>query len=115
MVGSGLTVVSVTSGAGREPVDGTVVELVGEDMTSPVVEYQVEGVSCRVQGGVASSPSAHELGDQVTVLYEKELPGEGHIDTFIERWLLPIVAAVAGFNLLLLSLALPWVQRLFAR
>jgi hypothetical protein len=109
MVGFALGIYSMSVGLGKSVTRGTVIEMVGSEMTSPVVEYQVNGNKHRIQGSVSSSPPAHVVGDLVDVIYDESNPSNSKIDTFRERWLFPVAFAGAGLNAILLSFALPWI------
>ena len=107
MVGLGLGIYSMAAGTGKSVTGGTVIEMVGGNMTSPVVEYEVDGQKHRVQGSVSSSPPAHTVGDHVDVIYDPKNPSNSMIGTFQERWLFPVVFVVAGLNAVLFSFILP--------
>lgn len=111
LVGVGLAIYSMSVGLGKSTTLGTVVEMVEGEMTSPVVEYRVNGVAHRIQGTVRSSPPAHSTGDVVKVIYDTGNPSAGKIDTFRERWLFPVVMVGGGLNAILLSFVLPWIFR----
>ncbi|WP_164101411.1 DUF3592 domain-containing protein [Candidatus Laterigemmans baculatus] len=112
LVGMGLAIYSVSVGFGKTATRGTVVEMVGSGMTSPVVEYRVNGAVHRVHGSVSSSSPTYAIGDVVEVLYNPHNPTVAKINTFRERWLFPVVMVGAGLNAILLSFVLPWVFRL---
>jgi hypothetical protein len=111
LVGFGLAIYSMSVGLGKSTTRGTVVEMVGDEMTSPVVEYRVNGIAHRTQGSVLSSPPAHAIGDPVDVIYDANDPSAARINTFRERWLFPVVMVGAGLNAILLSFVLPWIFR----
>ncbi len=109
MIGFALGIYSMSVGLGKSTTRGTVIEIVGDEMTSPVVEYQVNRNKHRVQGSVSSSPPAHAVGDLVDVIYDADNPSNSKIDTFGERWLFPVVFVGAGVNAIFLSFVLPWI------
>lgn len=111
LVGIGLAIYSMSVGLGKSTTRGTVVEMVGDEMTSPVVEYRVNGIAHRTQGSVSSSPPAHAIGDSVGVIYDANDPSAAKINTFRERWLFPVAMVGAGLNAIILSFALPWIFR----
>jgi len=62
----------------------------------PVVEYVVAGRPYEVSGRVSTSPSAYRAGQNVAVTYRRGEPSDAHIDSFAERWLLPIIFGSIG-------------------
>jgi hypothetical protein len=66
----------------------------GHEVTihTPVAEYEVAGRTYRCRGMGVSRPSlTHEVGDPVAVLYRVAEPSTGHIDSFVDRWLAPLL------------------------
>ena len=111
LVGFSLAIYSMSVGLGKSTTRGTVVEMIGHEMTSPVVEYQVNGIAYRIQGSVRSSPPSHAIGDHVDVIYDANDPSAARINTFRERWLFPVGMVGAGLNAIFLSFVLPWIFR----
>ncbi len=109
LVGSALGIYSSWDGLGKKSIDGKVVAMVGAGMTSPVVEYRVNGMGYRIRGSVSSSRPAYSTGDIVGILYDKNDPSTAIIDTFRERWLFPVILMGAGVNAIVLSIVLPWI------
>ncbi|MEM9826838.1 MAG: DUF3592 domain-containing protein [Planctomycetota bacterium] len=107
-IGIGFGIFSVIGGIGKSTVQGMVVRLTDESNTSPIVEYEVDGVVYAIEGSVSSSPAAPRPGDRVNILYDAKDPTNSQIDTFRERWLLPAGLVFAGLNTLLMTFYLPW-------
>jgi hypothetical protein len=89
------------SGAVRVP--GVVIELeeVADDhggaLYKPVFEfYDNQDRKHRNKGSVASSPPAYTRGEEVTVLYRPENPGEAQLDSFFEAWFVPLIFGLLG-------------------
>ena len=89
IIGTVLAVISFGAGiesrnflAGAVQTKGTVIKLVGkvnDAGESPIVRYQVDGVSYEVEEDGASSPPAHSIGDVVTVVYQPGRPERGRV------------------------------------
>ena len=62
----------------------------------PVVRYQVTGIDHECKGQVSSSPPSYTIGDKVTILYRPEMPADGRIDSFSDRWLAALMFGGAG-------------------
>ncbi len=58
---------------------------------SPVVEFQAAGKSYSFEGGTASDPPQYKVNQQVKVRYDPANPANAQIDSFVERWLFPIL------------------------
>jgi hypothetical protein len=77
------------------PVPGQVVELVGHDTQSAVVEYtDATGEPRRVTSGWATSPPAFDVGERVQVLHDPTEPKDARIDSFGEMWGASLFASV---------------------
>lgn len=88
--------------AGANRTTGTVVELrekrdSDQEITwYPVVEYEVDGKKYRIEG-VGSIPTwLPRVRDKVEVLYKAEQPADGHLNTFLDRWAIPLLAGGVG-------------------
>lgn len=95
--------------AGDAVTEGTVVRLVGGGRsTKPVVQYEVGGQTFEVTSSVGTSPPAYAIGEKVPILYPHDRPGEGMIDSFVERRLFPLIFGGGGslFALIGVGLAL---------
>lgn len=104
---AGITGVSAWNAMQREAsAPGRVVELVsrkdsaGNDAFYPRVEFSLpDGTAQSVQLTEGSWPAAHQPGDVITVVYDRDRPGQARIDTTsgsIARWIAPIITGVLG-------------------
>jgi len=103
-VGCGVT--SFVHLAGSERTEGVIVGfnpvqrslgMERPEQPAPIVEYQVEGETYRIDGHFASaSPSGYQTGEKVVVAYQQDSPSEGRIDSFGEMWLGPLVFGSVG-------------------
>jgi hypothetical protein len=61
----------------------------------PIVRYEVDGKPYELRGEIASGspPSVHS---KVTVLYKLADPGQAQIDSFVQRWLFPLIFCGIG-------------------
>jgi hypothetical protein len=57
---------------------------------SPVIEFDVSGQTFSFEGGNASNPPDYQVGDIVNVRYDPADPNTAQIDSYFERWALPI-------------------------
>lgn len=77
---------------------GTVVALVGQSSKAPVVEYTTTaGGRHTYQSATYSSPPAYQVGEPVTLWYDREDP-ENAMLAGLDRWLLPGI--MGGFFLI---------------
>lgn len=111
VVGLGIGVSSWSKSAGALRTEGEVVAFArGKDQLAhqvyPVVRYRVRGKDYEVRGHISSSPPSYSLGDVVSVLYRPDRPDDGLIDSFSERWLLPLGFGGGGLFFVSLSLVL---------
>lgn len=67
----------------------------GNHGMQPIVEYTVAGQTHTVRG-ITSKPPAYSVGDNAPVRYRTDNPANAVIDTFLQRWLLPVVFAAIG-------------------
>jgi hypothetical protein len=101
-VGVVTTVAAIQESADTKETQGTVVALErgtsakGGAVNRPVVEYRVAGQTYRCIGKLASNWPVHTVGDQVTVLYKIDDPNTGFIDSFVDRWLCPLLFTGVG-------------------
>ena len=65
------------------------------DSYAPVVAYTVRGVDYQMTG-TYTSPPAYDLGDRVTVRYDRADPETARLDSFVELWLFPLVFGGLG-------------------
>jgi hypothetical protein len=62
----------------------------------PVVRFVTDSGATTIVGQVASSPPAYAVGDAVRVYYDPARPAEALIDSYVERWLMPVGFGVMG-------------------
>ncbi len=80
-------------GGGRAP--GTIVGLRPTGRHSvPVIRYRVGGQEYLCQARVGTS--GYQFGQEVTIRYHPDRPGEGRLDTFSELWLFPLFLLGVG-------------------
>lgn len=85
--------------AGAAHTEGTVLRLVATDQKgsrAPVIRYEVDGKAYEFQSSISSNPPNYAVGQKVAVLYQPDNPGAGTIDSFFERWFMPILLGVFG-------------------
>lgn len=81
-----------------ETVTGTVIEMQESSSPdsgcctySPVIEYQVNGQTYTIEGGIASDPPQYSVGDQVAIVYDPANPQTAQINSLAENWLMPVL------------------------
>jgi hypothetical protein len=95
---------------------GRVVELARSDSStdttySPVVEYEGPGGrTIQFKGNLASSPVSYTVGERVTVLYDPAMPEAAKIDSFLDKWFLPVLLGGMGLVFTAIGQALLWVH-----
>ena len=96
---------------------GTVIEMIGSrdsdsDYTyKPVVEFRdADGLRHVFTSSFSSSPPQYSTGETVEVIYAPDTPDEAVIDSFVDRFLLPLVFGGLGTLFAAIGLGL-----LFAR
>lgn len=83
---------------GTALIEGRVVQMKhsgGKGGLLPVVEYTVDGKSFEVQG-ISSKPPAYSVGDLAMVRYRTKNPADAVINSFLQRWLLPVIFTGLG-------------------
>ena len=78
---------------------------------SPVVEFQVNGVTYSFENDTASSSPDYEIGSEVRILYDPADPNTAQINTFSARWLFPIIiipAMILGALILNIFMIRAW-------
>jgi hypothetical protein len=103
LIGLGFGVRSASLRFGMVRTEGTIV---GRERQSgpragylPLVAYKVDGKSYQCKGMVGSDPSRFETGQRVGVLYSAIQPSLGYVDTFFDRWLIPLAFGGGGLFL----------------
>lgn len=90
---------------GGQKADGVVVSMRHDgDSSKPVVKYSVDGKEYEVVGTISTKPPSLHVGEQVQVVYRPGDPTYAVIDSFVERWLFPLI--FGGIGLLLGSIGL---------
>lgn len=86
---------SFANGAQRAAGEVTALERRGKG-TVPVVQFKtgVEGQPITIKGRVSTSPPSFEIGETVTVLYHPTAPEDARIDTFFERFFIPVIFGI---------------------
>ncbi|MEZ0611032.1 DUF3592 domain-containing protein [Fibrella sp. WM1] len=74
---------------------------------APIVSYQVAGKTYQLEG-LASSPAAYTVGQILTVQYDPARPAVGQIQSFMEQWLLGLIAGGVGGLLTAIGLFVVW-------
>ena len=62
----------------------------------PMVRFQVGEQTVEIEGQTGTSPPAYSIGEKVKVLYPAGKPEQGQIDSFVERFMIPLVFGGAG-------------------
>lgn len=72
----------------------------GNEAFYPRVEYSLpDGTTKSVQLTEGTWPAAHERGDAVTIVYDREQPDHARIDSTsgsAARWIMPTITGVLG-------------------
>jgi hypothetical protein len=68
---------------------------------APVVDYRVDGAKYRLEGSMAVSWNAYDVGDKVTVSYDPADPGQATIRDFHQAYFLPCLLGAGGLLFLL--------------
>lgn len=64
---------------------------------APIFRFTAKnGMSFTVTSNTGQNPCPWRPGDSVRVLYQEDHPGNAHIDSFFQLWLLPVVFAALG-------------------
>jgi hypothetical protein len=98
-VGIGLGIRSWSLESNARRADGTVLRLVSSGNRggmSPIIQYEVDGRTFEIQSSISSSPPGYSVGEKVKVLYLPDQPAAGSLDSFAERWLLPLIFGGLG-------------------
>ena len=92
------------------PTLGTVVEVLektdeyGDTLYQPVIEFQdLSGESHQVSSSWQSFPS-HREGEAVEILYPPQNPEQAIVNTWPDKWLVPVIVLTLSIILLILSL-----------
>jgi hypothetical protein len=64
---------------------------------APVIRFKDRsGTEYTFESTVSSEPPAYNVGDKVELMYSEGRPENAFIDSFMEKWLTPIMLFVAG-------------------
>ncbi len=63
---------------------------------APIVEHQTVQGPVRFTSPGASSPPSYAVGDRVALLVDPADPANAQIDSFMERWFVPLIFGVLG-------------------
>jgi hypothetical protein len=87
-------------------VHGAVIELRQDDGGdyAPVVEFSIDGSAKQLVGKITSSNPAYSVGDAVEVLVNPDNHNEAVIDTFKERWLIPVIIGCVSVFFVMLTI-----------
>ena len=76
---------------------GTVIAMSPGSTQSPTVEYFVDNCRFVHKSNVSSSPPRYSIGDAVELVYDPDDPQSAAINSFVQRWLLPLACVMGGF------------------
>ena len=100
LFGLGFGVRSVRIGFGTVRTVGAIVEVERRSGPRsdyyPLVAYVIDGASYQCKGIVGSNFTRWKRGQRVGVLYRPDRPSLGYLDTFFDRWLIPLAFGAAG-------------------
>jgi len=85
-----------------EVTEGYVVDLEGDNGTyKAVFKFEVNGQTYSFKDDNSSYPPAYELGETVTVRYDRDNPNRAHLDGILPAWLFPSCAVMSLFGTLI--------------
>ena len=111
IVGVGFAGYSIVFSIGAKEVQGTVIEMVGGDQQSPIVEYSVDGKRFTHRSSLSTSPPAYFVGEKVSLLYRPDNPARAQINSFIDRWLFSVIFTGGGIMVVVSSFVVPRIIR----
>jgi len=92
---------------GSARAEGVVVRMIGGGKGSkPVVRFFAGGKPFEIEGKISSSPPAFRTGERVEVIYRIADPELAIINSFVERWLFPVIFGGIGLVLSLVGLGM---------
>jgi hypothetical protein len=96
-------------------ITGTVVDLQpespGSKSKAPVVEYEYNGERLRYNSTFYSSPPSYYIGEEVIMLINPENSEQVIIDSFSERYALPLIFGIVGSIFLFITIGLTTIRR----
>ncbi|QIP17430.1 DUF3592 domain-containing protein [Spirosoma aureum] len=73
----------------------------------PVVQFSgPSGQSITFRSSVGSSSPDYQIGESVSVLYDRQNPDSARVDAFMSIWLVPLVLGVLGIVFMIAGLSL---------
>lgn len=89
-----------------ETAQGHVVDLdLDEGTYTAYFEFEVDGQTYIIEDDSSSNPPKYELGEDVTILYDRTNPNRAHVDGVAPVWLFPgctvlvMIVALIGVNI----------------
>lgn len=111
-IGAGFGIYSYVQGQDVERTEGEVIRLVRKGKgSSPVVRYTVAEKPFEIESSISTSPPAYRIGEKVVVLYPRDNPASGRIDSFAERWLFAVIFGGVGLLLLMIAIIVWFAMR----
>ena len=96
------------------PQAGEIVWYEQVEVSYPVVEYQVSDRKYTYRS--RSSFGSYNVGQKVPVVYKVDRPGVARIDTFSDRWLVPLLGGGGSlFSGVFIVVVMALSQRMFRR
>ncbi len=90
--------------------EGEVVGLLESDGAyAPVVNYEFDGEIFTYESATYSNPSSFALGETVPLFLDPDNPYDILIDTFSERWLLPVILGGMGLVFFVIGMVVLFV------
>lgn len=92
--------------------EGTVVSMrlvpptqdAGETWTPTIKFKDRNGKEFTFESNVSSDPPAYQIGEKVELLYPEDRPEDAFINSWIEKWLTPVLLGIAGLVMLCCSI-----------
>ena len=107
VIGLGFAAYSIAFSIGAKEVPGTVIQMVGGNQKSPIVEYNVGGKRFTHRSSLSSSPPRYFVGEKVSVLYRPDNPKRAQINSFTDRWLFSVMFTCGGLMGVVMSFFIP--------
>ncbi len=76
----------------------------GETWTPTLKFRDKNGVEHTFESNVSSDPPAYSIGEKVEILYPEGKPEQAFINSFMEKWFTPIMLALAGLVMFIVSI-----------
>lgn len=76
-------------------VEGTIIDLVGQDTYAPVFEFKAKnGDIFNVKSNTSSNPPSFEINEKVEVIYDPQNPNKAKINTFFQLYLIEFILGI---------------------